>query len=258
MVSSSRRTCCGFNVAQNCVGGPALLIGIPLMVMVHMRMIVLTPLFTQSCSDTQLLLEVLLEFLWCLLAELCLFLLLVTDPGFTQETTELSCRCASCRMEVEDFDHHCGVLGACIGCGNMCYFILFLFFASLLCLTGGAMNAVYAASVMETFTSGQEKGAWRSYKAVASAARTFLGSLPNLCLLLLSSAAMCGGGVCLFLCLRYTYLAYHGRSSVRRRRRETLRGSLSVVFANVFRPKFAHNYRPTTLYASEEMSPEFD
>lgn len=228
------------------------------MVAVHMKSVILTPLLAQRHSDGQLLMEVLLECVICLLAESSLLLLLVTDPGFIEEPTDLSCRCANCQVEVEDFDHHCGVLGACIGKGNMCYFILFLLFASLLCFIGGAVNAAYIVQLIAEAPCQQGVCSWMSLKVMRSVVRSLFGSFRHLCLLLLTVAAVYGGAVCIFLCLRYTYLAYSGRSSVRRRRRETLRGSLSLVFANVFRPKFAHNYRFATLYASEEMLTDVD
>lgn len=254
MFKPRRATCCGFNVARNCIGGPVLFIGIPLLVIVHMKTVVLTPFFVEHRADSRLLVEVLLEWLFCVLTECSLFLLLVVDPGFTEEPTELSCRCGNCKWEVEDFDHHCDVLGVCIGKGNMCYFILFLLFASLLCLLGGTENAVYIVlSISAHHFAGTVKPA-DYYEKRKKALVTWLSSTPHACLLLLCVAALYGGAVCIFLCLRYTYLAYEGRSSVRRRRRESLRGSLSLVFAHVLRPKFSHNYAFPVAFAVEEMS----
>lgn len=254
MYPSTRQSCCGFNVAKNCVGGPALLIGIPLLVIVHMKTVVLTPFFVERRANSHVLMEVLLEWLFCTLGECCLFLLLVTDPGFIEEPTELSCRCPDCKMEVEDFDHHCDAVGVCIGKGNMCYFILFLFFASLLCLIGGMENATYIMLSLASIQSENSSSSMVEWETWRTSLTAWASSTRHVCLLLLSVAAIYGGAVCIFLCLRYVYLACVGRSSVRRRRRKTQRGSLSLVFANVFRPQFSHNYRFTTVSAAEEMS----
>ncbi|KPI88261.1 hypothetical protein ABL78_2685 [Leptomonas seymouri] len=218
-----------------------------------MKTVVLTAFFVGHRSGTLLLAEVLLEWLFCIMAELCLFLLLVADPGFTAEPTDLSCRCTTCRVEVEDFDHHCGVLGVCVGKGNMCYFILFLLFASLLCLLGGFENALYIASLVATCESTCAVSSRVSLEGCAAAIRDTVGYFPLMCHALLSIVAVYGGSVCVFLCLRYIHLCNQGKSSVRRRRRESLRGSLSLVFANVFRPHFSHHYQFVTAYAAREM-----
>ncbi|KPA82569.1 hypothetical protein ABB37_03601 [Leptomonas pyrrhocoris] len=250
----SRRSCCGFNVARNCFGGVALLVGVPLLVIVHMKTVVLTAFFVERRADSRLVAEILLEWLFCILVEACLFLLLVADPGFIGEPTELSCRCANCKMEVEDFDHHCGVLGACIGRGNMCYFILFLLFASLLCLLGGLENVVYIVLFAAAHKKRNANSSWTSFSAWRTALTDGADVIHVACLVLLSFVAVYGGAVCIFLCLRYTYLGYRGQSSVRRRRRESLRGSLALVFANVLNPQFSHKYTHPPIYAAEEMA----
>jgi hypothetical protein len=243
MYQPRRATCCGFNVAKNCIGGPALFIGIPLLVVAHMRTVVLSSAFVEHRADACLIVEVLLEWLCCIACEVSLFLLLVADPGFIAEPTQLSCRCALCKVEVEDFDHHCDVLGVCIGKGNMCYFILFLFFTSLLCLVGGAENIGYIVLSISLYRIKDVNSSRSSFAAWKTLIVEWIGSMQHVCLVLLSVAAVYGGAACIFLCLRYTYLSYQGRNSVQRRRQETLRGSLAVVFADVFHPKFSHNYR---------------
>ncbi|CAG9582312.1 conserved hypothetical protein [Leishmania major strain Friedlin] len=248
-----RRTICGFNVAGDCLGGLVLLIGIPALVVAHLAAVVLTPLFTASHDGNTLLLEVLLELFLCMGAVALLFLLLVADPGFVEVPTPLSCRCSHCGTEVDDFDHHCGAVGACIGKGNMCYFILFLLFAALLCVLGAVQNVAFVAATVRAHI----RDAGTSWTSIAALIRNIFTTLcwPRiLCLLALSVAAVNGGVVCTFLCLRYTYLAYKGLSSVRRRRQFDVSGSLSKVFASTFRPAFSHNFILPRYHALADVS----
>lgn len=247
-----RRTICGFNVASDYLGGLVLLIGIPALVVAHLAVVVLSPLFTASHDGNTLLLEVFLELFLCISAVALLFLLLVADPGFVEVPTALSCRCSHCGTDVDDFDHHCGAVGACIGKGNMCYFILFLLFAALLCVLGAVQNAAFVAATVRAHIRDTDL----SRTSIAALIKTVFTELrlPRiLCLLMLSLAAVNGGGVCTFLSLRYTYLAYKGLSSVRRRRRFDVSGSLSNVFANTFRPAFSHNFMRPQYHALADM-----
>ena len=40
--------------------------------------------------------------------------------------------CTYCKACIEGYDHHCGVIGICIGDANFKYFILFQFYAGLM------------------------------------------------------------------------------------------------------------------------------
>ncbi|GET92499.1 hypothetical protein, conserved [Leishmania tarentolae] len=248
-----RRTMCGFNVASDCLGGLVLLIGIPVLVVVHLAAIVMSPLFTASHDGTTLLLQALVEMFLCMSTVVLLFLLLVTDPGFVEVPTALSCRCTHCGTEIDDFDHHCGAVGACIGRGNMCYFILFLLCAALLCIVGVVQNVAFIMAAIGAHI----RGTGTSWSSIASLIRIVLTEerFPRmLCWLALSVAAVMGGTVCIFLCLRYTYLAYKGRSSVLRRRRFDISGSLANVFATTFHPAFSHNFMVPRYHAVASMS----
>ncbi|XQJ30759.1 DHHC palmitoyltransferase, putative [Leishmania guyanensis] len=248
-----RRNIFGFNVSSDCLGGLALLIGIPVLVAVHLATVVLTPHFTASQECKTLRLKVFVELLLCLSAEVLLFLLLVTDPGFVDAPTDLSCCCRHCGMEVEDFDHHCSAVGACIGKGNMCYFILFLLFAALLCVLAAVQNAVFAYGAVRAYRR-DTAPSWTSRAALIDAGFTALRSPRTLCFLVLSVVAVDAGVVCTFLCLRYTYLAYWGLSSVRRRGLVGIPGSLSEVFAHTLRPAFSHNFTFPRDYALADLS----
>ncbi|KAG5491860.1 hypothetical protein JIQ42_01769 [Leishmania sp. Namibia] len=248
-----RRIICGFNVASDCVGGLALLIGIPALVGVHLAAVVLAPSSAASHDDSSPLLEVLVELLLCLGSVIFLFLLLVTNPGFVEMPTDLSCRCRRCGIEVEDFDHHCGAVGACIGKDNMCYFILFLLFTAMLCVLGAVQNVAFVAAAMRA-RSDYTGPSWAFRKACIDTVLTALRSPRALCLLVLSAVAVIGGAVCTFLCLRYTFLAYQGRSSRRRRRQVGAPGSLSAVFSKALHPTFSHNFHFPWDYTFEPVS----
>ncbi|KAG5494164.1 hypothetical protein JKF63_01999 [Porcisia hertigi] len=235
-----RRTICGFNVARDCLGGLALLLCIPPAVVVHLSGVILTPTFTSTHSGTALFLEVLAELFLCIGAVVFLFLLLVADPGFTEAPTDLSCRCKKCGVEVEGFDHHCGAVGACVGKSNMCYFILFLMFAALLCALVGLQNIIFVATAIRAYRH-EAGSSWTSLAALKKAALAVLSSSRTLVLIVLSGAAVTGGVYCTFLWLRYIYLAHMGLDSVRGRRRLGTRGSLSAVFSYTLHPKLSHN-----------------
>ncbi|KAG5468897.1 hypothetical protein CUR178_01733 [Leishmania enriettii] len=248
-----RRIICGFNVASDCVGGLALLIGIPAHVGVHLAAVVLAPSSAASHDSSTLLLEVFVELFLCLGSVIFLFLLLVTNPGFVEMPTDLSCRCRRCGIDVEDFDHHCGAVGACVGKDNMCYFILFLFFTAMLCVLEAVQNVVFVAAAMRA-RSDYTVPSWAFGKDCIDAVFTALRSPRVLCLLVLSAVAVIGGAVCTFLCLRYTYLAYQGRSSRRRRRQAGVPGSLSAVFLKALHPTFSHNFHFPPDYTFEPLS----
>ncbi|KAG5468479.1 hypothetical protein LSCM1_02459 [Leishmania martiniquensis] len=225
----------------------------PALVGVHLAAIVLTPTFAASRDGSALLLEVLVELLLCLSAVVLLFLLLVTNPGFVEVPTALSCRCRRCGVEVDDFDHHCGAVGACIGKGNMCYFILFLLSSALLCAFGAAQNAAFVAAAVRARSHDLESSQ-TSREALTDIALAALRSPRALCLLVLSALSVIGGAVTTFLCLRYTYLAHRGRSSLRRRRQFSTSSSLFEVFSQTLHPTFSHNFKFSRHYALEQVS----
>lgn len=51
--------------------------------------------------------------------------------------------CPVCKLYVSRYDHHCGIVGACIGKKNMAAFISFLFHAWLQCYVGGICCLVH-------------------------------------------------------------------------------------------------------------------
>lgn len=77
-----------------------------------------------------------------ILTLLHLWIIMKTNPGyvFSNGATGTAHRCPTCNVVVEEFDHHCGLIGVCIGKGNMKYFVTFLcvgFFASFTGLVAG-------------------------------------------------------------------------------------------------------------------------
>ena len=114
--------------------------------------------------------------------------------------------CPVCQVHVEMFDHHCGIIGACIGRFNMSTFILFLSFACMLCLSG------FFPIVLDLF----EKGRKIEFGNPEHAKRTL--NLDHIVPMICLACSVSGGTYTLWLALHYTLMCYQGCHSLHLRR----------------------------------------
>lgn len=112
--------------------------------------------------------------------------------------------CPVCKVQVEMFDHHCVVIGACIGRYTMATFILFLYFAAALCFFG-FFPALYRAFGNFYY--------WDWNKNPSE----FL-TIPHVVALLNVAAGFFGGGYTFWLGSHSLIFAYQGKNSLSRRR----------------------------------------
>lgn len=113
--------------------------------------------------------------------------------------------CPVCQVYVEMFDHHCGIIGACIGRFNMGTFILFLTFACLLCVFG-TPPAFYTLYLK-----------LRGFN-LAKSSYFFLDPSVIFNMLVICSGCI-GGSYTFYLGFHYTITAWQGKNSLYLRRR---------------------------------------
>lgn len=145
-----------------------------------------------------------------------LLFLLVADPGIVSEPDwfvageacppDTDCHyCPQCNVWIEGFDHHCGIVGACIGAKTMPIFITFLGSAAILLLYGLVFVLVPVLGVQ--FGRGDIALVWRMPPLAVPAA------------VAVSFAAVYLGLYCAMLCGWYSMLACRGQFTLTRRRR---------------------------------------
>lgn len=128
----------GLDVARDYYIGAALFVLIPLLVLQFFS----TVFFSEPAYRLLAYAYVPHAFFFCcvlvIAVEILLFLVMSVDPGFVREGegSPLAHTCRICRLSVEEFDHHCGFLGACVGRNTMQYFLALLLAVLLMCVTG--------------------------------------------------------------------------------------------------------------------------
>ncbi|KAH9577274.1 Palmitoyltransferase [Trypanosoma melophagium] len=219
------------NVARDYHPGIVIILAIPIGTIVFFRFILFNALLLQHVSYNYLLLCTFLTLLFSISSELMMLGLFFCDPGFTTDTNdEISHYCPVCCLYVRDFDHHCGIVGACIGGKNMGFFLFFLitvgclmwllvFFSGML-LWFFVKETTPEGPIINTLMVILTKEWWMS-----SLIKPFLAFS---CALSCYGASFTSGlGV-----LYWVYL-FRGIYSLERRRRSSLRGNVSAIFRHM-------------------------
>lgn len=115
--------------------------------------------------------------------------------------------CRHCEVLVEGFDHHCGVLGACVGRKNMWAFLMFLAFVSLHAFVTFALNLALLWQIvrMPAALTAHSFFAALNFEVVAS----------GLC----CAACVYGGLFAFAMGLNHSYNVYQGLDSYCRKHR---------------------------------------
>lgn len=111
-----------------------------------------------------------------------------------------TCACRVCGVLVRGFDHHCGVIGACIGERNMWSFILFLSSTAVLCLIGAIVHTLMLYAAFPSHVRELEH-----LKPMVSLRVALSGACSLLCVY--------GGSYCFILSIVYTSYVCQGQDS---------------------------------------------
>ncbi|KEG08001.1 hypothetical protein DQ04_08241000 [Trypanosoma grayi] len=235
-VLGGRVILCGWlNLARDFQPGAVIAAGIPLGVFICLRLIGFSPVILELIPYTYMLLLTCSIVMLSALCEVMIICLLVCDPGFAASAVDEKAHyCPVCRLHVRDFDHHCGIIGACIGERNMGFFLLFLtsvslllwlnaFFGSLL-LWRWILEVVPGSSLKEMLLVVLKKEWW-----LASKMRPFTMAV----VFFSSYGALYSSGMGIL----YWFYLCRGMYSLERRRRPLLRGRASTVFEYIWIPQ---------------------
>lgn len=242
--SRRSKTFCGQNVAHDFYGGVILLVVILLIAVVY----IFGVFWSADCLDyfdSDNLNFLFANFCFLLLcSETCLFLIVFADPGLTPPDA-ISNRdhfCPVCRVHVREYDHHCGVLGACIGKGNLRYFISFFFFTVLLTFEVFAVTSIILVQLLRQ-AEVNKLIAGKEYRQLTTVLKNiFLTRVQRVLLIPIVFIAAHSNIVTLFFFSFYTVKTCRGNFSVERRRSDKITGcaALRYVFAGLFRPQLTN------------------
>ncbi|CAD2214760.1 DHHC palmitoyltransferase, putative [Angomonas deanei] len=210
-----------------------LIVFIPIGELVFSRTILFSPEITNypCLQGNGLVVLVALSKLTCLLSVVLLLCIWYADPGYLAEDDpecEVAQHCHVCDNTVVDFDHHCGVLGTCIGSGNMKYFILFLNTVSILCLN------VCVCSLLCFYLSCVASSAGGVLGAVNTLEKIKTIALKNVFSIVFTIIGIYASLFCGFLAIFYDVMAFRGTFSYKRRKYPHLRGHCGIVFRRLF------------------------
>lgn len=237
-----RKTFCGHSVARDYYTGWVLLFFIPSVVLIAVRWLLFSEELVGALSYSAHLRSFCVVFFLTVAAELLLFLIMVADPGILpyEVSTAVSHLCPVCGVVVDDYDHHCGFLGACIGKGTMKYFVAFSICATLLCATGFYLALCFVAvGAQQTRVRQTLSTHWQSVFPLLVhewlfCFRRFLSvAVAVLCFY----AGTFSGAIAAI----HLYACFSGTFSLVRRRNRELQGSIRDVFAGFFHPVFARD-----------------
>lgn len=221
-----------------CRPGYLLFIGILILFVVPCRFVYLSPEVLSTTDMGDLKLAILVLFLVVMVILALLYTVMEANPGFvyTPPFPYNAHRCPECHVMVDEYDHHCGVLGTCIGRGNMKYFITFLFFGA----TGSAISTVLGFNFLyQVVQLGSIPAAFQrlNYEQFFWFLVSVFWSVHRIIGLASTITTLYSTIGCYGMFFIYLFKAARGRYSVKRRRQD-LDYSFFDVFHDFFSPNF--------------------
>ncbi|ORC93840.1 uncharacterized protein TM35_000017170 [Trypanosoma theileri] len=219
------------NVARDYLPGILVILAIPICTVVFFRFTLFNALVLQHVSYNCLLISTCLAILLSLSSEVMMLLLFFCDPGFTSDTEdENSHYCPVCCLYVRDYDHHCGIVGACIGEKNMGFFVFFLItVASLMWICAFFSGLLWFLLLKET----TPEGSFINMIMVMLIKEWWMSSLIRP-FVAISCVLFCYGAICTSaLGIFYWVYVFRGLYSLERRRRPYQRGNVGDVLRHM-------------------------
>lgn len=236
-----RKTFGPFNVAEDYPIGLGVAVLILVAAFVGVEGVLLTESYVETHDADGVVQSVSVVLALAVLSEVMLFLVVFSDPGILPPGTvsSMSHLCPVCFLEIEEFDHHCGFLGACIGKGNFRYFVTFALLVTSLCLTGFvlALDVCVLAAHQENLRGRVAENVWKAPIVVFQVyTKDSVSFFAGLIVILCFYASLFG----LTISAVYTYYLLTCRHAIHRRRRHCVGGGCRDVFSGFFRPKLTN------------------
>ncbi|KAG8349125.1 hypothetical protein TRVL_00077 [Trypanosoma vivax] len=226
---------CGrFNVARGYHSGVAILVAIPVLCIVCVYFFASSSEIYKCFAESHVRLCAYMVAALTFLTELTMMGVFLCDPGFTNDADAVDTHlCPLCRLCVRGYDHHCDILGSCIGRRNMCFFILFL---TSLCLLSW-VNAVLAYhSLISVVHGGRGRCSIRDVFGALIDKDWMLASWRRPVTVVVVWATFYATAAATALCTLYWHFLFGGKYSLHRRRSGVSEAdSLWFIFRQLWR-----------------------
>ncbi|RNF00510.1 hypothetical protein TraAM80_07542 [Trypanosoma rangeli] len=226
-----------FNVAWDFPPGIFFIFIIPVGTLVCLRVLAFSPLVLELVPYTAMLLLTCIIIVLAVLSEWTMISLFLCDPGFTDDAEggEVYC-CPVCQHYVRGYDHHCGILGVCVGERNIGFFISFLTCVScLMWLFAGYASVMALASLKEVFAH----RLLRERLLLLLTKEWWFASKMRPVTFILLFLLCYGASFTTLLGAVYWFQLWRGMHSLQRRRNTALRMTKNDVFRHMWTPTLA-------------------
>ncbi|RNF04004.1 uncharacterized protein Tco025E_08052 [Trypanosoma conorhini] len=226
-----------FNVARDFPPGVFFILLIPIGTVVCLPVLVFSPLMLELVSYSTLLLLTCVALILAVLSEWTMVNLFLCDPGFTDDAeAEDVHRCPVCQLYVRGYDHHCGILGVCVGERNFGFFISLLASGGfLLWLFVGVSGVSVVSSLKQAF----QHRPFREGLLLLLTREWWLASKLRLVTFILFFLFCYGALFTTLMGAVYWFWLCRGMHSLQRRRDPALRMTASGVFRHMRSPTLA-------------------